>query len=433
MERNEPKNIDAREEIYRNALILIDGGLYTQAADAFARIPGYRDADQRKTACEEKAEEQRKDRIYDEADKAAANPNVKSQQKAIRIFSEISGWRDADERIAEANRRIGEIIAKEKADRQEAIRAAAALREKRAKRRKKIIRIAVASTAALILCLIGVFLFRKYGVPAIRYNRAVALTEAGDADGAYRILHGLNYRDSGDLVYNIAKDRLKDAEVGSTVLFGAYPQGRITSEKKDPVEWIVLDRDGSRLLLISKYALDAFPFMRYDYDPTAVTVSWQTSLLRDWLNGEFLDIAFDDGEIRMIERTAIDDILPDGSPGMKLIDRVFLLSVDEARTYFPTDEDRKCIATRYALGFGAYRSSIGEACVWWLRTPVEQVEIAETTEDQLAYVGERVACVGTTGEIIDVGHAILNRSYALRPVVWVDIDSAQPDALPFFG
>ncbi len=430
MERNEPKNIDAREEIYQNAQILIDGGLYTQAADAFARIPGYRDADQRKTACEEKAEEQRKDRIYDEADKAASNPNVKSQQKAIRIFSEISGWRDADERIAEANRRIGEIVAKEKADRQEAIRAAAALREKRAKRRKKIIRIAVASTAALILCLIGVFLFRKYAVPAIRYNRAVALMDAGDDDGAYRILHGMDYRDSDELVFRISKDRLKDAEVGSTVLFGAYPQGKAGSAKKDPVEWIVLEKDGSKLLLISKYALDCLPYQRFG--EATDTVTWRDSLLREWLNDGFLDSAFDRGEQRMLMRTLVkEDRGDNANPLQNAADRVFLLSVQEAQTYFPSDEQRRCHATPFAVGYGAYRSSIGGTCIWWLRTPQEPI-IREDLVDAYAVSRQRVACVGTSGEIIEIGHDIHNGGYAVRPVIWVDAERTFSNALPLF-
>ena len=87
--------------------------------------------------------------------------------------------------------------------------------------------------------------------------------EEGAYEDAYRTLHQMSYRDSSDLIFDISKERLQNAEVGSTVLFGVYPQGHITSEEKDPIEWLVLDRDGSRLLLISKYALDALPYMKY--------------------------------------------------------------------------------------------------------------------------------------------------------------------------
>lgn len=44
--------------------------------------------------------------------------------------------------------------------------------------------------------------------------------------------------------------------------------------------------------------------------------------------------------------------------------------------------------------------------------------------DEPGYVGDRAACVGTSGEIIEVGHAILNRGCAVRPAIGVDPDSS---------
>lgn len=37
--------------------------------------------------------------------------------------------------------------------------------------------------------------------------------------------------------------------------------------------------------------------------------------------------------------------------------------------------------------------------------------------DEPRYAGDRAACVGTSGEIIEVGHAILNRGCAVRPAI----------------
>ena len=31
-------------------------------------------------------------------------------------------------------------------------------------------------------------------------------------------------------------------------------------------------------------------------------------------------------------------------------------------------------------------------------------------------------CVGTSGQIVSVGHGVLNRGYGVRPVVWVDTE-----------
>ncbi len=221
MMTTEERNEAASERIYQNAMLLIQGKLYSEASDELARIPGYRDADEQKAVCDEKKQNAWKDAVYAEADKAAANANVRSQQKAIAIFQRISGYRDVDERIEQATRRIEEIRQKEKEDREEAIRAAREAERKAKLRKKRIIRIALITAAAAALCAVGVFLFRKYAVPEIRYRRAVAQIEAGEYDDAYRTLHGMAYKDSSEHVARIAKERLRDAEVGSTALFGS--------------------------------------------------------------------------------------------------------------------------------------------------------------------------------------------------------------------
>ena len=133
MDAREQMPAEEQERIYQNALLLIDGDLYAEAADELARIPEYRDAAQKRIECEERKATKRLDEIYEEADKAAANMNVRSQEKAIQIFERIPGYRDADERIQQAKRTIEEIVRKERADREEAIRAA----KQREKERKK--------------------------------------------------------------------------------------------------------------------------------------------------------------------------------------------------------------------------------------------------------------------------------------------------------
>ena len=427
MEQSEDKILDPREKIYRNALRLAEGGLFSEAAAEFDRVSDYRDAAQKKIDCVEKLDASYKDKVYAEADKAAGNANVKSQQKAIRIFQSISGWRDADERIEKANRRIEEILIKERADRKEAQRLAEIDRQKRLKRKKRIRRTVLIASLSAVLLLTGAFLFQKFAVPALKYRKAAALIEAGEQDDAYRILHGLNYRDSSELVYQLAKDRLKDAEIGSTVLFGSYMQGHNTSSKKDVIEWIVLDRRGSKLLLISKYALDCLPYQRYD--KKSATATWSTSLLREWLNDTFLTEAFDEGELRMLVRTSVkaDHLTGYASTESRdTADKVFLLSVLEAKRYFASDEARQCTATQFAIDYGAYQSSVGRTCIWWLRTTVEPSgAFAVDDSDDMP---TRAVCVGTSGQIIEAGHKVRSRQYTVRPAIWVDTDP--PEMLP---
>ncbi|MBQ6866932.1 MAG: hypothetical protein IJO15_08850 [Clostridia bacterium] len=418
MERREQMTAEDQERIYQNAMLLIEGKLYGEAADEFARIPDYRDAALKKLECEEKKATARLDDIYEEGDRAAANRNVRSQEKAIRIFERIPGYRDADQRIEQAKRAIQEIIQKERLDREEAIRAAEEKEQQRKARVRRIVWIAVAAVLVAAACFAGVFLYNKYAVPELRYRRGVEQMEAGAYDEAYRTLHGMNYKDSSDYIFRIGKERIQGAQVGSTVFFGAYPQGRITSQEKDPIEWLVLDRDGSKVMLISKYVLDALPYMRFSFDREHTPVTWKTCLLRQWLNSSFVETAFDPGEVRMLERTKVKKA--DGSSDT--VDRVYVLSVQEAEHYFATDEDRKCIATQFALDFGAYRSSVGHTCLWWLRTPVysdgDSLQLADES-----YITYRVACVGTSGQIVSVGHGVLNRGYGVRPVVWVDTEA----------
>ena len=413
------QNLDNCERIYQNALLLIEGRLYSEAADEFARIPGYRDADSRRRFCEEKKATARLDDIYEEADKAAGNLNVRSQEKAIQIFERISGYRDADERIKEAKRTIDEIIQKERADREEAIRAAKEAEQKRKKRIRRIIKIAVAGVLVVAACLVGRSLYNKYAVPALQYRRGVKEMEAGAYDEAYRTLHGMDYRDSSDLIYQMGKERLENVQAGDTVFFGAYPQGHIIDEKKDPIEWLVLDKNGSELTLITKYAVDALPYMKYNYNKNHTPVTWRTCLLREWLNGTFLEMAFDPGEARMLRRTR----LKNGDGSYDTTDKVYLLSVEEAETYFASDEERKCIATQYALEFGAYRSSIEPTCLWWLRTPIYSSN-DPILQEAGTYATYRIGCVGTSGQIVGVGH-YLNCLYGVRPVIRVNTEGIE--------
>ena len=50
MDAREQMPAEEQERIYQNALLLIDGDLYAEAADELARIPEYRDAAQKRSA-----------------------------------------------------------------------------------------------------------------------------------------------------------------------------------------------------------------------------------------------------------------------------------------------------------------------------------------------------------------------------------------------
>lgn len=89
--------------------------------------------------------------------------------------------------------------------------------------------------------------------------------------------------------------------VGSYVTFGEYPQ---TAEGEDmtPIEWLVLARNGSNALLISRYGLDTKP-----YNTSDIKVTWSSCTLRTWLNNVFYNKAFSAAEQKAIMTTTVDN------------------------------------------------------------------------------------------------------------------------------
>ena len=167
---------------------------------------------------------------------------------------------------------------------------------------------------------------------------------------------------------------------GDTVAFGQYPQ---TAEGTDrtPIEWIVLDVQDGKALLISKYGLDVQP---YSTENTAVT--WETCTLRAWLNGDFLNAAFTPGEQEAILVSETDNSRDQGygewnaDSGSNTQDRVFLLSYAEANKFFRVTADNKenigarIRPTAYAVSRNAYTDEKlkteegAEAGWWWIRS-----------------------------------------------------------------
>ena len=181
-----------------------------------------------------------------------------------------------------------------------------------------------------------------------------------------------------------------------TIKFGRYPQA--SKNENALIEWLVLKNDGSKALLISKYALDC---QRYNTSGTDIT--WETCTLRRWLNGTFISNAFSHEEQAMILSTTTE------SANKK--DRVFLLSMDEAWEYFSSDSTRQCQGTAYCYAQGAYKTGNGH-CAWWLRSPV-------CYSGQAAYVydGNLRSYYGEYSCYVD------NDDIAVRPALWINLGS----------
>ena len=202
-------------------------------------------------------------------------------------------------------------------------------------------------------------------------------------------------------------------EVGKTFFFGKYEQNYNTSNVKEDIEWIVLAKENGRALLISKYALDGKA-----YNTSCTNVTWEICTLRKWLNNDFINSAFTTYEKTMISTVTVSaDKNPKYRtyPGDTTTDKVFLLSITEAEKYFTSDNARKCAPTAYAKAQGAWASdddktASGEAtCQWWLRSP--------------GYTQDSAAFVNFVGDVNEGGHYVINDHVAVRPALWIDLNS----------
>ena len=153
-ERNENARLTG---IYNNAVKAMKSASsessYKAAAATFKTIPGFKDADSLAEQCLERAEVCRKDAVYASARSQMTGNAVSGYEAAIKSFSTISGWKDADEQIYACQRKIEEIKANEEADRLERERQAEHKRiaaEKAAKKRKKIAAIVIPVVAVCI-------------------------------------------------------------------------------------------------------------------------------------------------------------------------------------------------------------------------------------------------------------------------------------------
>ena len=204
---------------------------------------------------------------------------------------------------------------------------------------------------------------------------------------------------------------------GDHILFGKYPQKSGTVDP-EPIEWRVLEVKDGKALLISEYLLDS---TEYYHNPVAVT--WETSSLREWLNGTFYDAAFSESEMELIQTVTIEN--PDnpvyGTPGgNNTEDKVFCLSLEEAQIYFTDIDDRKAAPTEYAISHGAETGEDsaldnGMKTGWWcLRSPASSADRAADV-DCYGHIDTEANESGVDGDMVFAG------GNSVRPVIMISI------------
>jgi hypothetical protein len=194
------------------------------------------------------------------------------------------------------------------------------------------------------------------------------------------------------------------------VEFGRYPQG--AKGEVEPLRWRVLsvDEKAGKALLITEKLID---YRRYHGRFTDIT--WEDCDLRRWLNRDFTNSAFNEEERKNIILT--ENLNPHNSEygtygGNSTKDRVFLLSIEEAKKLFHSDRDRMAEATPYTVNryrLIDYYKRFGDEGMgwWWLRSP--------------GHYSSSAARVRPGGGVNDYGRYVNIDDVAVRPALWLNL------------
>ncbi len=184
----------------------------------------------------------------------------------------------------------------------------------------------------------------------------------------------------GDIIDIGASDEggLKiNAQVNDILVFGSY--------NNQPVQWIVADKQGEELLLVSRYCLDIRP-----YNNERADVAWLDSSLSKWLCGDFYNNVLSD-ELKEL-------VINYDDKG-----RVFVLSASEAASCFEYDSWRRAtplneLATEKGI-------NPNESICQWLR---DRGNIANSA-----------SYIYSDGSIRAQGYAVDYNEVGVRPAIWI--------------
>ena len=239
-------------------------------------------------------------------------------------------------------------------------------------------------------------------VPVEGYPAMVQARRAYE-DGEYRAcLTALSRIPAGEVLdrERTLLELLAKAEVGDIIPFGLFPENKSSDSK--PLQWRVLKKEGTRLLVITEYCIDKIPYHR-----DLLPIQWENCDLRWWFNVPFFQLTFTPEEQAMIPAVPVSN---GPNPRYRTAgcadtaDHVFALSLEEAGALFAADEARLGYTTLYAQSRGYYFG--GKINCWWLRGPGVSPEFA--------------ALVGNSGSLGTYGYRVDQNEYAVRPAMWID-------------
>ena len=374
----------AIEEKYQKAAELYASGEYKAALEAFVALESYKDSAEQIEKCQAAIME-------DEYNAAVELFNAGNYREAIIAFRELGTYKDSAEQITKCEAEIVEkkynaaVELANKGSYDDAILAFQELGDYKD------------STDQISQC--------EAGKVEKKYNTAVELLNTRNysrALDAFRELNG--YKDSESKMLEAKKLIFNNAKVGDYIYFGTYEQDNKTADSNEDIEWLVLAKEGNKVLVISRYILRNIHY----HNELTDSITWEKCYLRKWLNETFIKKAFNaDEQSTILNTTVTADKNPKYStpPGKKTTDKIFLLSISEVERYFNSDKARQCGATAYAKAENASGS-------WWLRTP-------GATDN---FFGYEVAYVIANGQISYGGTRPSGGGMGVRPAMWISLN-----------
>lgn len=195
-----------------------------------------------------------------------------------------------------------------------------------------------------------------------------------------------------DLNTKIADIREKKA--GQIVTWGTEEDKLVKREKKRDIEWIILEKDNDRVLLLSRtyfarmklHSQENEGYNSYENS----FCDWEECSLRNWLNDEFKNDKFNKKEQKRILKTSI---VIGKHPVKTIKDSIFLLSEEEQEKY-----------RAYSCNY-LYSDKLD----WWLR-PIKDEQCKDN-----------VRVVDAKSNYGKVKHSYFDIEYAVRPAMWISL------------
>lgn len=189
--------------------------------------------------------------------------------------------------------------------------------------------------------------------------------------------------------YKEERQLLSGIKMGDEYLFGRFELD-LKNYKAEQIPWIVLEVQEDRALLVSRYVLGPGA-----YNQQHQGTEWYYSSIRVTLNDDFYEEVFSEDERKMI--------VEEETTG----DKVFLLSAEQASSYFKDDNSRITTASEAAKAWGTNVNGKNKNTWWWLwDSDVKNISASVVTAE---------------GTVDKEGTFVNCASGGIRPAIWISL------------